>query len=81
MDGIDNLSSHRHFAQYHARSFGQICQQNGELHSIKNENYYESDFRRFLIYCSDDNNITMNLKTQAQCLPFSIKENQEQGAV
>ena len=34
----------------------------------------------FLIYCSDDNNITMNLKTQARCLPFSIKENQEQGA-
>jgi UDP-N-acetylmuramoylalanine--D-glutamate ligase len=34
----------------------------------------------YLIYCSDDLNITTHLNTQAQRLPFSIKENQIKGA-
>ena len=57
-------------------------------YSNKMENYIQSKMRitmnqtseDYLIYCSDDSNITMNLKTQAQCLPFSIKENLQQGA-
>ena len=47
LDGIDNFKPHIAILLNIARSFGQICQQNGELHSIKNENYYESNFRRF----------------------------------
>ena len=34
----------------------------------------------YLIFCSDDKNITDNLKTQARCLPFSIKEKHKNGA-
>lgn len=34
----------------------------------------------YLIFCSDDKNITKNLTTQAQCLPFSIKESNTNGA-
>jgi UDP-N-acetylmuramoylalanine--D-glutamate ligase len=52
------------------------------------QNYIQSKLRitmnqdnsDYLIYCDDDSNITEHLTTQAQCLPFSIKKTQEQGA-
>ena len=52
------------------------------------DNYIQSKMRitmnqtaeDHLIFCSDDNNITTNLNTQAQRLPFSIKENHSTGA-
>lgn len=52
------------------------------------DNYIQSKLRitmnqsaeDYLIFCSDDKNITDNLSTQAQCLPFSIKESHKYGA-
>ena len=81
LDGIDNFKPH-------IAILLNITPDHLDRYANKMENYIQSKMRitmnqtseDFLIYCSDDNNITMNLKTQAQCLPFSIKENQEQGA-
>ncbi len=52
------------------------------------QNYIQSKLRitmnqnssDYLIYCADDSNTTEHIKTQAQCLPFSIKKKIEQGA-
>jgi UDP-N-acetylmuramoylalanine--D-glutamate ligase len=59
-----------------------------DRYANKMENYIQSKMRitmnqsseDYLIYCSDDLNITTHLNTQAQRLPFSIKENQIKGA-
>ena len=59
-----------------------------DRYANKMENYIQSKMRitmnqssdDYIIYCSDDINVTMHLKTQAQRLPFSIKENQSRGA-
>ena len=79
LDGIDNFKPH-------IAILLNITSDHLDRYANKMENYIQSKMRitmnqtseDYLIYCSDDNNITMNLKTQAQCLPFSIKENQEQ---
>ena len=81
LDGIDNFKPH-------IAILLNITPDHLDRYANKMENYIQSKMRitmnqtseDYLIYCSDDNNITMNLKTQAQCLPFSIKENQEEGA-
>ena len=81
LDGIDNFKPH-------IAILLNITPDHLDRYANKMENYIQSKMRitmnqtseDFLIYCSDDNNITMNLKTQAQCMPFSIKENQEKGA-
>ena len=59
-----------------------------DRYANKMENYIQSKMRitmnqstdDYLIFCSDDINVTTHLKTQAQKLPFSIKENQSHGA-
>ena len=59
-----------------------------DRYANKMENYIQSKMRitmnqsseDYLIYCSDDLNLTTHLNTQAQRLPFSIKENQIKGA-
>ena len=59
-----------------------------DRYANKMENYIQSKMRitmnqsseDYLIYCLDDLNITTHLNTQAQRLPFSIKENQIKGA-
>tara|TARA_Y100000385_G_scaffold128595_1_gene133923 strand:+ start:17304 stop:18629 length:1326 start_codon:yes stop_codon:yes gene_type:complete len=59
-----------------------------DRYANKMENYIQSKMRitmnqsseDYLIYCSDDLNITTHLNTQAQRLPFSIKDNQIKGA-
>ena len=81
LDGIDNFKPH-------IAILLNITQDHLDRYDNKMENYIQSKMRitmnqtseDFLIYCSDDKIITINLKTQAQCLPFSISENQEQGA-
>ena len=59
-----------------------------DRYANKMENYIQSKMRitmnqsseDYIIYCSDDLNLTTHLNTQAQRLPFSIKENQIKGA-
>lgn len=81
LDGIDNFKPH-------IAILLNITSDHLDRYANKMEDYIRSKMRitmnqtseDFFIYCSDDNNIKMNLRTRAKCLPFSIKENQEIGA-